>query len=151
MAGTGPAPNEASRRQAKLAGSWLDLPRGGYDGPIPDFPLVVNEDVEKGQRELEVWAAIWRSPQAAAWDLNGWIYDIGLYVRSFVEGECGDLDHVKEARMWSDRLGLNPTAMLKNRWRVRGDELAEKRDETKPGRPKKKRALVAVDDALAGS
>lgn len=170
MAGSGPAPNPASRRQTtgSTASSWLELPAGGYDGPTPDWPLVSNviagglegddpDDVLAAARaraldarELDLWSTIWRSPQAAAWKLNGWTHDVGLYVRSFVLGEFGDLDHVKEARMWSDRLGLNPMAMLKNRWRVRTDEVSAKREETAKKTPRK-RLKVVDSDAVAGS
>ena len=38
-----------------------------------------------------------------------------------------DLDHAKEARQWSDRLGLNPSAMLRNRWRIAPDQVTEAR------------------------
>lgn len=175
MAGSGPAPSPSSRRQTgNQAHTWLDLPAGGYDGEIPEWPLVTNaasgekllndpegESSRKSkkipiyrdaarldEREQHHWSLIWRSPQAAAWALNGWSHDVALYVRYLVLGEFGDLDSAKEARMWSDRLGLNPTAMLKNRWRVRPDETAAKREQ-KQGKPK--RRLKVVDDAVAGS
>lgn len=145
MAGSGPAPNPASRRQAgNQAHTWTDLPAGGFDGPIPDWPLALNGELDH-ERELEVWGDIWRSPQAAAWSLNGWCHDIALYVRYLVIGEMGDLKAAQEARMWSDRIGLNPQAMLRNRWRVRGDEVEQKRAEKKP----KRRHLVVADDAVA--
>lgn len=44
-------------------------------------------------------------------------------------GELGELDAAKEARMWSDRLGLTPLAMLRLRWEVSHDEVAERRSE----------------------
>lgn len=142
MAGSGPAPNPASRRQTgNQANTWLDLPAAGYAGPVPEWPLRMPTD-----RELEVWAEIWRSPQAAAWALNGWVHDVGLYVRYLVLGETS-LEPAKEARMWSDRLGLNPTAMLKNRWRVRGDELGARRAQSSPTRSRPK----VVADAVAVS
>lgn len=137
MAGSGPAPNPASRRQTGAqSSSWLDLPAEGYDGPIPVWPLVLFDE-----RELQVWSEIWRSPQAAAWALNGWTHDVALYVRYLVAGES-NLEAAKEARMWSDRLGLNPTAMLKNRWRVRADEVAEQRG---PATSKPRLKVVAAD------
>lgn len=174
MAGSGPPPNPTSRRQVSAqANTWTDLPAGGYDGAIPDWPIVTNEqvaahilnhpdgkvdkkipmgsDAERlDSREAEVWASIWHSPQAAAWALNGWTHDIALYVRYLVKGEFGDLDSAKEARMWSDRLGLNPTAMLKNRWRVKADEVEQKRSEKKKATPSK-RLKVAASDGVARS
>lgn len=147
MAGSGPVPNPSSRRQAgNQAHTWTDLPAAGFAGEIPEFPLgssLIVETLAVHDRELEVWADIWRTPQAEAWHRNGWVRDVALYVRFFTIGETGRLDEAKEARMWSDRLGLNPAAMLKNRWRVRSDEVGEQRG-TK-AKPKQRRRLVVAD------
>jgi len=154
MAGSGPAPNPNSRRQAgNQAHTWTDLPASGYDGPIPAWPMAGQKD-----REAEVWQQIWRTPQAAAWITLGWTFDIALYVRWMVnaaDNEDADLTASlkagNEARQWSDRLGLNPTAMLKNRWRVKADEVAEKRTEKASGAETARRRLKVADDAVAGS
>jgi hypothetical protein len=156
MAGSGPAPNPTSRRQAgtSQANTWTDLPAAGYIGPIPEWPFSGSK-----ARELEVWSQIWRTPQAAAWITLGWTFDIALYVRWQVaasESEAATLTEAlkagNEARQWSDRLGLNPTAMLKNRWRVRSDEVTEKRAEkTTAAKTKARRRLKVADDAVAGS
>lgn len=150
MAGTGPAPNPGSRRQTgNQAHTWLDLPADGFQGDVPEWPLRAPvEDDGFHDRELEVWAEIWRTPQAVAWAQNGWAHDAAMYVRYLVLGEAGSLDAAKEARMWSDRLGLNPAAMLKNRWRVRSDEVAERRQEKKPA-SKARRRLKVADNAVA--
>lgn len=153
MAGSGPAPNPNSRRQTgNQAHTWLDLPAGGFAGEIPDWPLgpsVLVETLGTHDRERELWETIWRTPQAEAWARNGWDRDVALYVRFFTIGETGRLDEAKEARMWSDRLGLNPAAMLKNRWRVRSDEMSERRQEKKPAATARRRLKVA-DNAVAG-
>lgn len=154
MAGSGPPPNPTSRRQAgNQANTWTDLPAAGYTGPVPEWPFVGSKD-----RELEVWERIWRTPQAAAWITLGWTFDIALYVRWQVaasESEDSSLTEAlkagNEARQWSDRLGLNPTAMLKNRWRVRADEVAEKRTEKTAAKTSVRRRLKVADDAVAGS
>lgn len=160
MAGTGPGPNPNSRRQTgNQAHTWTDLPAGGFDGPTPAWPLaaMLKVSVELAEtlheRELVVWASIWRTPQAAAWSRNGWQHDVALYVRYLVLGETGDLDSAKEARMWSDRLGLNPAAMLKNRWRVARDEVAEHRaePEKQSAANSARRRLKVADGAVAGS
>ena len=154
MAGSGPAPNPNSRRQTgNQAHTWTDLPAAGYAGKIPAWPLLTPEADGAEQfheRELEVWAAIWRTPQAEAWHRNGWGHDAALYVRYLVLGEAGSLDSAKEARMWSDRLGLNPAAMLKNRWRVRPDEVSEQRKTKASPATKARRRLKVADDAVAG-
>lgn len=154
MAGSGPPPNPVSRRQTgNQANTWTDLPVGGYDGPIPEWPFNGRTD-----RELEVWAQIWRTPQAAAWITLGWTFDIALYVRWQVaasESEDSSLTEAlkagNEARQWSDRLGLNPTAMLKNRWRVRADEVAEKRTDKAAPKTSARRRLKVADSGVAGS
>jgi hypothetical protein len=108
----------------------------------------VNDDT--GDRELEVWRTIWRTPQAAAWSRLGWLHDVAIYVRFMVVAETGNIKAATESRQWSDRLGLNPTAMLKNRWRVKPDEVSEKRTE-KVAPAREPRRLKVVDDAVAGS
>ena len=155
MAGSGPAPNPNSRRQTgNQAHTWLDLPAAGYAGEVPAWPLgpsILVETLGTGDRERELWATIWRTPQAEAWARNGWDRDVALYVRFFTIGETGRLDEAKEARMWSDRLGLNPAAMLKNRWRVTTDEVAEKRTSKTAAKTSARRRLKVADSGVAGS
>lgn len=158
MAGSGPAPNPSSRRQSgNQAHTWTDLPAGGRQGEAPSWPLVARQGLGDlaemvADREMEVWSDIWATPQAVAWERLGWIHEVALYVRTLVAAECGDLKSTTEARQWSDRLGLNPTSMLKNRWRVRADEVGERRETKKasPGASARKRLKVA-DGAVAGS
>ena len=154
MAGSGPPPNPTSRRQTgNQANTWTDLPAAGYTGPVPEWPFAGSKE-----RELEVWERIWRTPQAAAWVTLGWTFDIALYVRWQVaasEAEDSTLTEAlkagNEARQWSDRLGLNPTAMLKNRWRIRADEVAEKRTEKTSAKTTARRRLKVADSGVAGS
>lgn len=83
------------------------------------------------QRELEaeLWADLWALPQAVEWERLGWLRDVAQYVRFKVLAELGDLDSAKEARQWSDRLGLSPLAMLRLRWEVVRDEVSDKRQQ----------------------
>lgn len=84
----------------------------------------------EAQRDLEVqiWRDVWATPQAVAWERNGWIRDVAQYVRHKVLGELGSLDDAKEARAWSDRLGLNPKAMRALLWEVVEDETSQQRE-----------------------
>jgi hypothetical protein len=82
--------------------------------------------------EQTLWRDLWRLPQAVQWDRLGWMRDVAQYVRHKTLGELGDLKSAQEARMWSDRLGLNPQAMLRLRWEVVADELAGARDAKAP-------------------
>lgn len=81
------------------------------------------------QRKLEalLWRELWSTPQAVQWERLGWTRDVAQYVRHKVMAELGDLDGAREARQWSDRLGLSPMAMLRLRWEVVTDETAERR------------------------
>lgn len=77
--------------------------------------------------EKALWAGLWATPQAVVWERLRWTREVAVYVRWTVAAELGDLDAAREARQWSDRLGLNPLAMLRLRWEVAEDEVAEAR------------------------
>jgi hypothetical protein len=109
----------------------------------------------KAQRKLEadLWRDLWRLPQAVQWERLKWTRDVAQYVRHKVLAELGDLDAAKEARQWSDRLGLTPMSMLRLRWEVVADEIAEKRRDRTAARPASARARLRVVDpgAVAGA
>lgn len=118
MARSGPPPNPNSRRQSgNQASTWVDLPSEGRKGKAPKWPLESLEGVD-ASRERTLWAQAWRSPQAVVWERLSWSHDVALYVRLMALAEAGNLKAAAEARQWSDRLGLNPPAMLRNRWRI---------------------------------
>lgn len=143
MAGSGPPPSPTSRKQTgSQAHTWTDLPPGGFAGPVPAWPLRGQSD-----REAELWESLWRTPQAAAWARLGWTVDTALYVRVLTAAEEGDMKAITEARLRSLELGLTPTGMLKNRWRVGRDEVEEKRAEK--AAPKKRRTLKVAPNAVA--
>jgi hypothetical protein len=121
--GPPPDPNALRRDRPSDAAGWTTLPAGGFAGEIPAWPLT-----EATPREDVLWSAAWRSPQAAAWARMGWSHDVALYVRHLGLAEAGDMKAAGEARQWSDRLGLNPAAMLRNRWRVAPDEVGQRRE-----------------------
>lgn len=89
--------------------------------------ITVAQLAEKPKLEAAVWREVWKTPQAAQWEQLGWQREVAQYVRWRVLGELGDLDAAKEARQWSDRLGLTPLAMLRLRWAVATDEVTERR------------------------
>jgi hypothetical protein len=100
---------------------------------------------EQKRLEATLWADLWRLPQAVQWERLGWTRDVAQYVRHKVMAELGDMDGAKEARQWSDRLGLSPMAMLRLRWEVVADEVTAKR-ETKAAPAKSARARLKVVD-----
>lgn len=87
---------------------------------------VLNAQIDRMREvETDLWAELWSTPQAAMWERLAWTREVAQYVRWKVRGEMGDLDAAKEARAWSDRLGLNPLAMLRLRFEIeRTDEAA---------------------------
>lgn len=131
--GPPPDPNALRRDRPQDRDGWTTLPAGGRTGEAPPWPLAPMDHSDPdvaaavAQREATVWADIWRTPQAVAWERLGWTADVAVYVRMLVLGEDGSTKALSEARQWSDRLGLNPAAMLRNRWRVAEDEVAERR------------------------
>lgn len=74
-------------------------------------------------REAEVWAEVWRMPQAVEWARLRWVREVALYVRHSVKAELGSLKDAQEARMLSDRLGTTNKAMRSLLW-VIGDDVA---------------------------
>lgn len=140
---SGPPPDPKSLRSSAqaAAGDWLTLPVGGHSGPAPIWPF------PKGStRERAIWAKLWRTPQAAAWvKLGVWPNDVALFVRLSVDAEQGDLKAASEARQWNDRLGLNPDAMLRKRWRISTDEVEAKRKPAEVKRTSSRSRLKVVD------
>lgn len=118
---TGRVPSPDALRPNRAANAhWRDLPAAGYQGAVPPWPF---EDSEP--RELLIWAKIWRTPQASAWVDDGvWAGDIASLVRLMLKAERGDMKAAAEYRQWNDRLGLNPDAMLRKRWRLTDEAVA---------------------------
>lgn len=114
--------------------------------------LAILEAQLREQRKLEtaLWADLWKLPQAVQWERLGWTRDVAQYVRYKVLAELGDLDSGKEARQYSDRLGLTPLAMLRLRWEVVANEVGAKREE-RTQQTSARRRLKVVDSAVAGS
>lgn len=78
--------------------------------------------------EMQIWADLWRTPQAAAWIRMRWTREVAQYARWKAKGELGDLDSAKEARMLADRLGLTPRSLQELRWQIAVDEIADERE-----------------------
>jgi hypothetical protein len=97
--------------------------------------LAILEAQVAQQRELEdtLWLDLWVLPQACEWERLGWLRDVAQYTRHKVMAELGDMDSAREARQWSDRLGLSPMSMLRLRWQIVVDEVQEKREQKSAG------------------
>jgi hypothetical protein len=122
----GPAPKATVVRKHPRAGLVL-LPPEGYQGPVPDWPLPGRQL----KTEKELWATLWRSPQAAAWVTMGetTIRVVARYARYAIMGELGNDKAAAEARQLEDKLGVTPKAMRMLLWVIAPDEVAEKRDD----------------------
>lgn len=79
--------------------------------------------------EVELWEQLWRTPQAVIWEESKAEREVAQYVRWKIAGEQGSLDAAKEARMLSDRLGLNPLALMRLRAEIEHAEEAAAKGE----------------------
>ena len=144
---SGPQPDPGSLKSAKLGDlrSVRMLPSAGYTADPPDFPLP-----GRSARESEVWAALWRTPQACAWALEPWRWLIVAdYVRWRVRMEAADAPASlgAVAVRLADQIGMTPAGLKENGWAVARDEVAEKRDRDAPRRPSSRDRLKVVLDA----
>lgn len=157
----GPPPKPAGERRRRNATvAMTQLPAEGRKGSAPSWPLPGLPADDEGlfaileSREAELWDELWATPQAVAWERLRWLRTVARYVRFEVRAETGDLKAGAEARLLEDRLGLTPQAMLRLRWEVSADEVAEQRDERSSQAAKKtarQRLRVVDSDAVAGS
>lgn len=104
------------------------LPAKGRQGDAPAWPIG-----DPHQLELALWAELWATPQAHAWEQLGWTRIVARYTRCVIVAEGLDKDAMSEARQLEDRLGLTPKAMRMLMWQIAPDEVAEKRQEAATG------------------
>jgi hypothetical protein len=147
---SGPQPDPKSLRSAAKGFVPTALPRGGYDGDVPDFPLP-----EPLDRELEVWAAAWRTPQAAAWAVEAWRWHtVAMWVRWTVRMEdphAGAGLGAVTVRL-ADQIGMTPAGLRENGWAVARDEVSQKRTATvapPDGRSSARDRMTVVPGATA--
>lgn len=95
--------------------------------------------------EVSLWADLWATPQAVIWEEAHAHREVAQYVRWKVRAEQGDLDAAKEARMLSDRLGLNPLALLRLRAEVENVDAARAR-----GQERRQRAAAKPAGSKGG-
>lgn len=77
--------------------------------------------------ETALWADLWKTPQAVIWEESHAGREVAQYVRWKIRAEQGDLKAATEARMLSDRLGLNPKALMSLRAEIERADEAEDR------------------------
>lgn len=151
--GPPPDPNALRRERKDDKSGWRLLPPDGRQGDAPPWPLRAALDDEiSHDSEVAMWDRLWRTPQATVWDELGWTLEVALYCRCMSTAEGGDMKAASEARQWSDRLGLNPAAMLRNRWKVDAPQSAPSTSVTKKSPQRKsarERRLELVKDAAS--
>jgi len=142
---SGPATDPRSGRSDARGLKFVALPREGFTGKAPEFPLPGLSD-----REAVVWAELWRTPQAAAWAAELWrVRIVAQYARWSVRAEAVDCPAtvLGQVHRLADQIGLTPAGLKENGWALAADEVKEKR-ETKPAngsQPAPKRRLRAVN------
>jgi len=173
---SGPPPDPNSARSDARGIKFTALPASGFGGQAPEFPLpkrvIINtwtegsgRDREKRserddgataatwERELELWAWLWTTPQACAWaqPSEAWrLHTIAMYVRTFVICEGSDATAADKGSLhrFADDIGMSPAGLRGNGWQIAVDELGGKRAEkSEPTAPTEapQRRLRGVD------
>lgn len=147
---SGPRPDPNSATSERRGLTFKLLPREGFTGRIPAFPLP-----EPSSRERALWKLLWRMPQAAMWNAESWrIYTVGQYTRWAVRAEdpAAAAAILGGVQRLADQIGLTPAGLKENGWRLSVDEVGAQRQATatpteKPARTKaaSSRRLRAVE------
>lgn len=134
---SGPAPDPNSGRSEKRGVVFSALPRVGFQGKVPEFPLpkmlmgfwtkdgeyIEDSDGEKSfaDRERWLWEWAWRTPQAAVWDAEPWRqYSVAHWVRASVICEGASAKGVDRTTMLrlQEEIGLSDDALARKGWKI---------------------------------
>lgn len=142
----GPPPKADSqrrRRNAPLANTRI-LPAEGRDGELPAWPLKTGPE----ENEATIWAGLWSTPQATAWEQLGWDRIVARYARMLALAEEKlQATLLAETRSLEDRLGLTPMSMLRLRWEIAPSQERKLASVTKiEEAPKPQRRLIIGGD-----
>jgi len=119
---SGPPADPNSLTSGKKGLSFRALPAEGFQGIVPDMPFD-----DPSARELDVWAELWRTPQAAAWIDEPWRWrTVAMYVRWSVRSE-GDVPaaFLGQVHRLGDQIGLTPAGLNENGWAIAPGEQAK--------------------------
>jgi hypothetical protein len=100
------------------------LPKSGRKGPAPEWPL---EEYRPG--EMPIWVALWKLPQAVAWEEQSVERAVARYVRLLNSAETAPQPLMASAlyaqvAAMEDRLGLTPKAMRLLLWVIEDDDVS---------------------------
>ena len=166
---SGPQADPKSGRSDRRHFTLTALPSEGYKGDVPAFPLqpivlfteyfadkvkVKERDDDETEsfrdREADVWAEAWTTPQACAWSMQSWRWPIvGEYCRlkTIVEFDpSASAALVGQLHRYRDQLGLTPAGLKDNGWAIATDEVGAKRDEADAPKGVPQRRLRAVEN-----
>ena len=139
---SGPQPDPSSARSDQREYKLTDLPNEGYGGPVPPFPLpkrlayrweyedkrryrvLDDEATERAfEREAELWAWVWTTPQACAWSMRSQLWRlpmIGMWVRTFVicESDEGTAADKSSLHRFADQIGLTTAGLAEMGWKI---------------------------------
>lgn len=135
---SGPSPTQNSGRSDRRGYTLTALPSEGYLGEIPDFPLP-----DQTGRELDVWKAAWRTPQACAWSMPSerWrVRTVAMWVRLTVRCEDPEAGAalLGQLHRFADQIGMTTAGLAEMGWAVAVDEVAKKAAEKSPESTKAK-------------
>ena len=118
MASPIPKPKDQRRdRHKKQAGDWIQLPKEGYQGPIPS---VAGLGLSKAAQKW--WRTIWRSPMATQWaesDIPA-LLELAILRERLMDGK---ISVAPEVRLRSDLFGLTPAGRQSRRWMITDEDL----------------------------
>lgn len=113
---SGPAPDPNALRRERDGAEWRYLPVEGRPGKPPVWPL----PSQPRAAELDLWKALWRLPQAVAWEATHREIEVALHVRAVYRAQlpwARSGDGTLVVRQQSE-LGLTEDGMRRNRWRL---------------------------------
>lgn len=142
---SGPAADPTSGRSDQRNFSLTALPAEGFSGDVPEFPLPDPSD-----RELEVWATAWRTPQACAWSMpsEAWrARTVALWVRTTVRCEAPDARSalLGQLHRFADQIGMTTAGLAEMGWQIAADELAARRTRSDEPKEAPQRRLRAAE------
>lgn len=148
---SGPAPDPTSGRSDRRGFRLDALPAEGYTGEPPAYPLTAvpvydvyfedktrHKDLDdeateaRFDREQELWASTWRTPQAEAWIREPWRWQtVAMYVRTMALCESADATAADKNSLhrFADQIGMTPAGLKENGWKIAADEVGAKRFE----------------------
>lgn len=131
----GRPPEDGSVRSEDGRYALDSLPRDGYRGDPPEFPLP-----DQTPREAEVWAEAWRSPQAWAWAQPGqeWRHrTVALWVRLSVRCEDADASAslLGQLHRFADQIGMTTAGLREMGWKVEAAAKPGRSSSTPPAAP----------------